>query len=390
MSPEFDDNLITSRMEKKLGVPLEGATKKVNGAIDSSDANVIDVSIETVNAASIEPERVSWLWENRIPLGKLTVFCGAPDVGKSAVAIDIIARGTTGRDWPDSKNDHAPFNVLMLVAEDDLKDTIVPRLDASNADRRRIDFVMTTVIRHKAKREEREFALDTDLGALAKFLAQKPEIKLVTLDPLGSYLGKFKKNDEENIRWVLTQIKELAEKSGVAVLSIDHFNKNLAQAAIHRLSGAGALVAVPRAVWAFVKDDNDEERLDRLMLNVKLNVASEAKKAGLKYRFSIVPLTIKEKTVELPTIGWRGKSENNLDEVLQTQADPKEKRATKAKRFLLKCLAGADPVSSSEIFAQCAAVGISRNAVFEAKKELNIKVFKIGEAWYWESAKTAD
>jgi hypothetical protein len=322
--PETDaEKKITEKMKAKLGgLPLDADARKPNGAI----ADTIDVYIETVNAASIEPECVSWLWENRIPLGKLTVFCGAPDVGKSAVAIDIIARGTTGRDWPDSKNDHGPFNVLMLVAEDDLDDTIVPRLMASDADLSRIDFVMRTVIRDKAKREERQFALDTDLGALAKLLEQKPQIKFVVLDPLGSYLGKFKKNDEENIRWVLTQIKELAEKTGVAVLSIDHFNKNLAQAAIHRLSGAGALVAVPRAVWAFVKDDADEERLDRQMLNVKLNVAAEAKKAGLKYRFSIVPLTIKEKIVGLPAINWRGKSDNNLDDVADTSGPARETR----------------------------------------------------------------
>jgi len=387
LHPESDaEKKITEKMKAKLGLPIDADARKPNGA----PADMIEVFIETVNAASIEPECVSWLWENRIPLGKLTVFCGAPDVGKSAVAIDIIARGTTGRDWPDSKNDHGPFNVLMLIAEDDAKDTVVPRLDASNADRSRIEIVKRTVIRDKAKREERQFALDTDLGALAKLLTQIPEIKLVVLDPLGSYLGKIKKNDEENIRCVLTQIKELAEKTGVAVLSIDHFNKNYAQAAIHRLSGAGALVAVPRAVWAFVKDDADEEKLDRQMLNVKLNVTSEAKKAGLKYRFSMVPLTIKGKVAELPTVSWRGKSEKNLDEVLQTQADPKERRADKAKRFLLKCLAGADPVSSSEIYARGAAVGISRNALWEAKRELNISASRVGEAWYWESTKTED
>jgi hypothetical protein len=261
---------------------------------------------------------------------------------------------------------------------------------ASGADLNRVHFVLKTVTSYKANRGERQFALDTDLNALESLLAKKPEIKLVVLDPLGSYLGKFKKNDEENIRSVLTQIKDLAAKSGVAVLSIDHFNKNFAQAAIHRLSGAGALVAVPRAVWAFVKDDRDEEGLNRLMLNVKLNVASEAKKAGLKYRFSEVPLTIRGKVVGLPAIRWLEKTENSLDEVLHNQTDPREKRATIAKRFLLKCLAGADPVSSNEIFAQGAVAGISRSALFEAKKELNISASRVGGSWFWESIKAAD
>ena len=351
--------------------------------------NAIAVSIKTVSAASIEPERVSWLWENRIPRGKLTVFCGPPDVGKSAVAIDIIARGSKGLDWPDCKNEHPPFDTLMLIAEDDLEDTTTPRLMAAGADLNRVHFVLKTVISDKAKREERQFALDTDLSILSSFLGKKPEIKLVVLDPLGSYLGKFKKNDEENIRSVLTQIKDLAAKSDVAVLSIDHFNKNFAQAAIHRLSGAGALVAVPRAVWAFVKDDRDDG-VDRLMLNVKLNVAAEANKTGLKYRFSEVALTIRGKVVGLPAIAWGGRTENNLDEVLQAQTNPKEKRAAKATRFLLKCLAGGNPVPSNEIFAQGVAAGISRSALYEAKKELGVLASKVGGSWFWESVQTGE
>ena len=42
--------------------------------------------IVTVVASSIRPKKVEWLWPNRVPLGKLTLFVGDPDNGKSMVA----------------------------------------------------------------------------------------------------------------------------------------------------------------------------------------------------------------------------------------------------------------------------------------------------------------
>jgi putative DNA primase/helicase len=65
---------------------------------------LIDTFMRCVMASSVQQETLCWLWPDRIPLGKLSVFCGVPDVGKSTIAIDVVARATTGRDWPDCKN----------------------------------------------------------------------------------------------------------------------------------------------------------------------------------------------------------------------------------------------------------------------------------------------
>src|SRR6185503_16422292 len=106
---------------------------------------------------------------------------------------------------------------------------------------------MCTVVRDGAKQSERRITLDTDLDAVAKLLSDNPRIKIVSFDPISSYLGRMKKNSDDEIRAVLETTKELAETRCVAVLSIDHFNKNIQQAAIHRISGAGSLGQVPRA-----------------------------------------------------------------------------------------------------------------------------------------------
>lgn len=71
----------------------------------------------------------------RIPLGKLTLLAGDPGIGKSLVSIDIAARVSRGGSWPDSTLILQPLGtVIMFNSEDDLEDTIAPRLDAANAD----------------------------------------------------------------------------------------------------------------------------------------------------------------------------------------------------------------------------------------------------------------
>jgi hypothetical protein len=58
------------------------------------------------------------------------------------VAIDVTARITTGKFWPDDPTGHNPVgDVLFLADEDGLADTLRPRLDAAQADVQRVHFV---------------------------------------------------------------------------------------------------------------------------------------------------------------------------------------------------------------------------------------------------------
>ena len=50
--------------------------------------------------SDVVEESVEWLWEGRIPLGKLTVIDGDPGTGKSALTTDLAARVSTGRKMP--------------------------------------------------------------------------------------------------------------------------------------------------------------------------------------------------------------------------------------------------------------------------------------------------
>jgi hypothetical protein len=93
----------------------------------------------TICLADVTPKPVRWLWPNRIPLGKLTLVFGDPNLGKSFVTLDIAARLSTGKPWPDLPGvENVPAGTVLLSAEDDLSDTIRPRLAAAGADLSRV------------------------------------------------------------------------------------------------------------------------------------------------------------------------------------------------------------------------------------------------------------
>lgn len=141
-------------------------------------------------ASDVKSENVQWLWPNRIPLGKLTIVAGDPGVGKSFLTLDIASRVSRGRSWPDgSCATVTPASVLLISAEDDAADTIVPRLEAAAADLGNIHIF--DKLYYYAPEQDLDitipFSLDSHLPQLRKLIS-KSYPKLVVIDPISAYL----------------------------------------------------------------------------------------------------------------------------------------------------------------------------------------------------------
>ena len=91
-----------------------------------------------VLASQVKPEPKSWLWDDRIPLGGITLLEGDSGEGKTAITYDLIARVTTGSPMPITGNVVGPAGVVLLQAEDLLAATMRPALEAMGADLARI------------------------------------------------------------------------------------------------------------------------------------------------------------------------------------------------------------------------------------------------------------
>src|SRR5438105_3738459 len=89
--------------------------------------------------SKVTPKKLRWLWHSRIPLGKVTVLDGDPGLGKSLLSIEIATSLSIGRPMPNAATaDLEPAGAVLLSAEDDLEDTIQPRLHLAGADLDRI------------------------------------------------------------------------------------------------------------------------------------------------------------------------------------------------------------------------------------------------------------
>ena len=91
-----------------------------------------------IRLASVAREEVRWLWEGRIPHGRLTGIVGDPGVGKSWLTLAVGTAVTIGASLPGQGSAREPGNVLLLTAEDGLADTVRPRMEDMGADLARV------------------------------------------------------------------------------------------------------------------------------------------------------------------------------------------------------------------------------------------------------------
>jgi len=102
-----------------------------NGAAANGRAEP-PAEINLVCMAEIDPRPIAWLWPGRVARRKLTLITGDPDLGKSQIGVDAIARISTERPWHDEAGGRAPLgSCLLLSAEDAADDTLHPRLEAA-------------------------------------------------------------------------------------------------------------------------------------------------------------------------------------------------------------------------------------------------------------------
>lgn len=336
--------------------------------------------------ADVKPEPIEWLWKPRIALGKLTMVAGDPGLGKSFVTLDFAARVSTGTAWPDNRDEpQQAGDVVLLSAEDDLADTIRPRLDVAQADCSRIIAlqavrVMVQVDNKTTKTIERTFSLEADLKMLEAALDYLPNPRLVVIDPISAYIGtRLDSHKNADMRAVLSPLAALASRRRVAVLAVNHLNKGGSQTnALYRTMGSLAFVAAARSSWLIVADAHDPGR--RLFLCVKNNLGPD--QGGLAY--SLMPAG------DLVCVAWEPESvKTTADEALaagrrdvaEGQLDHSSKVA-EASTWLTKQLGTGIPILARDLATKRKAAGLSEYAVRTAAAALGVRSRKTAEGWW--------
>jgi RecA-family ATPase len=308
---------------------------------------------------NIEEQDLDWLWTNRIARGKLTMFEGDPEIGKSYVCLAIAAGLSNGQALPFDSEPEAPLRSLIISREDNPADTIKPRLRLLGADMEMI------AVPHK----DRSPSLDPNY--LSQVLEEWPAA-FVVIDPIIALAAGKNTDRAADVRQLLDPLVDIAARYNTAMVLVRHLNKAAGMKALYRGQGSIDFSAVCRSVFTFGYDPDNPGR--RLMTHTKGSISSRSK-------------TIEYFLTEEGGFRWGGQSDETADEILGA-GESKVKREAKeleiAKQFLHEILA-AGAMPSETVKERGKARGIAARTLWRAKTEIGVaaKKMRMTGEWLW-------
>ncbi len=346
-------------------------------------------------------KKLYWMWQNRIPYGTLSTIAGDPDEGKSLITLYLAARVSRGEKLYGNTEETEPGEVLLLSAEDDPEITLRPRLEAAGAYLNNIHLLESVMLTDGAGKadSERIAQLDTDIKAIDKILDENPDIKLIIIDPISSFLGAANINREQEVRRVLQPLARRARNSNLAVVMVAHFNKNSeTRSAMDRVGGAKAIVGMGRAGWTCVREPKKEQQpgesmpIDvdrRLFLKLKGNLAP-SKIGGLVYTIKTALIEVEDKRgkpvlEEQPYILWVEETSSTAQEVvIDHQGSTKTNKIEPVKNWLKSYLESAGGLAPADkVTAAAVELGYSTSTLNRARQQLRLKQGWVGRESHW-------
>jgi hypothetical protein len=286
--------------------------------------------LTTTRLDGVKPRSVRYLVAGYIPRGKLVLLAGDGGHGKSLITLHLIACLTTGRPcFGLEYQAPPPAEALIVCCEDDYADTVVPRLIAAGADLSKVYSV--DGVKSKDGKPT-PFSL-AHYEALEKELEQRPNVRLIVIDPAGAYIGRAGIDDHKDseLRALLGPLAELAARRNVTIIIVKHFNKGASIKAVHKVTGSAGYVNCVRA--GFVVAPDTEEEGKRFFLPIKFNIGP--KPVGLAYQLEGLPADEQEQALEgfqldeedrprlaeqLVRVRWLGLADVDADEILAASA----------------------------------------------------------------------
>lgn len=352
------------------------------------DATMEQYSATLTSAADIKPRGIDWIWNQWLPAGKLTILAGDGGTGKTTLLLGLIAALTSKGYWPDGSKCEESGNVLIWSSEDDPADTLVPRLMAMNANRKKIHFISGRI---NDKGEQEPFDPAMDMPLLKAKAHAIGGVKLMMLDPIVSAV-KGDSHKANDTRRSLQPVVDFAMEMKAAVVGISHFSKgSKGSSPAERVIGSQAFTALARMVWVAAKQ---EDGTDRVLARAKSNISIDD--GGISYCIEEATVSDEDaRPITTTRVSWGGPVEGSARDILGTVEadetdDPGKSAFDEVKEMILDCL-GNGPRSVQEIQSEIKASAQSMRTANRVKSNLNIRsrrgLESLGEdvkVWYWE------
>ena len=326
------------------------------------------------DATTAVPERVRWMWENRIPLGGLTLLAGREASGKSTLAYERAARVTRG-DLPGDIS-KKPRGVVIVATEDSWTHTVIPRLIAAGADLSRIFRASVEVDAVGVG----WLSLPGDLPDLEAKAIER-DVALVILDPLMSRIGTKRDGHEidthkdSDVRVALEPILGFGERTGATILGIIHVNKTATSDPLTSVMGSRAFSAVARAVLYVIREGED-----RLLCFPKSNLGPEVSSIRFGIKSATLDARDPKDNSEITTsqIVWKGDDVRSASDVLADQASTKKTGPKERAIKFLRSRLSKEPTDSKTVKEEAREGGISERSLQRARRELGVVIEQSG------------
>jgi len=370
----FDQVRMKQVMEEAVNHLELGQVEDAAGKLASYESFRFDGIVRSASEIPIVPVR--WMWNAWLAVGEMAIIDGDPGVGKSQLALDIAGRVTRGHKMPPEPRgtprvNPKPRNVMILTAEDTWAHTILPRLTVVDADLARIIHLDT---------EELTFPKDIPL---VERQCRERRVRLLIIDPIMAFIGTADENSQAQVRTVLSRLRSMAEKVGLAVILIRHFKKGR-DSAIHRGGGSVAWTASCRFQHVVGRAPGQAGLF--VLANAKNNLAERPKALSFELEGVSVGTSIPGRRVETSRVRWIGEMDVQADDI----ADPPKKKGRPSKvaeaaKLIRSILSVHQCMDVDELFRMVTKeLNISWDTFKKARKLAGVKTKKHpGQAGKW-------
>ncbi len=359
-------------LHRRVGPGL-GAVLAALPELKAPEAPPLGLILQDVKAAPVR-----WLWRGWIPFGKVTIVDGDPGEGKTTLLLDLAARLTRGRAFPDGAACE-PGGVLVMTAEDGAADTIRPRLEAAGADLAQALYLDELP---DGAGGFRPISIPEDLPEVERAMTRVGAV-LVIVDPVMAFFsGKVDSHKDQDIRRALSPLRAMAERTGAAIVCIRHLNKSPGGKALYRGGGSIGIGGAARSVLLVHREPGSEST--RILASVKSNLG----KTPQSLAFTLTTAEVSG-AGETSRVAWRGTSLHTADSLLSAPTDPEVVGTQEdAEGFLRELLKDGASVPSKQVFLAAEQAGVGRYALTQAKTRLGIKPHHQGRpgepgGWFW-------